>query len=557
MADKQPQVDKGKNEELAKKLLQKHGVLKAIRSEKDELFRLCAEYFYPNRDDLYGTESTGKKKGMRIYDGTPGSALRTWSDGMQGYLISRSIRWFVLKMSTENLNEHPEVKQWLQELESILYACAIRNKLYSQITPFFDDGGWHGSPTMFSEVDDAKKRIIFTNGDPNFVWFSTDKYNEVDTWHRELKLTARNALDKFGPDNVSDKILQAVESGKGETEFEYLHCIYPNDKRDVTKIDAKNMPWASVYVEVSDNRVARQSGHRIKPAATWRVRKYGKGYGISPAQDALVEALKLNTFAKDNQHASHLMVSPSYNVPQELRGKASVLPGKYNYYGEDPNRLISAIQSGIQLPAGIEQQQRVQEAIERHFSVDFFLMLAHSERQKTAYEIMQLQGEKAILMGPKVGTFNEDYSDWSIDRMFHAEMEFGNLPPMPAVLEDYQGGEIDIDYVGPLAQAQKKLFASQGISEGLESMKPVFEMFPSAIAKIKPEILIDEIAAATNFTQKAVVENEEYYAAMAQEQQMQQAMAQAEMAEKAASAVPKLQGKTQAGSPMETLAEAI
>ena len=64
------------------------------------------------------------------------------------------------------------------------------------------------------------------------------------------------------------------------------------------------------------------------------------------------------------------------------------------------------------------------------------------------YELMQR------LLGPTLGRLQSEFLNPIVERAFYSMLRGNALPPMPEVLQQI-GGDLDIEYVGPLARSQK------------------------------------------------------------------------------------------------------
>jgi hypothetical protein len=211
--------------------------------------------------------------------------------------------------------------------------------------------------------------------------------------------------------------------------------------------------------------------------------------------DAIVEIFGLNQVTKTMLQASQLAVEPAYNVPKEMRGKVRIKPRGMNYY-EDPQRQITPVHVPASLPAGETQQDRLQNSIERNFHIEFFTLLSRAAlegRQLTVPQVIEMQGEKGAMLGAVVGRLNGDFFDSKIDRDFQIESDAGRMPPVPDVL--YETGEtnIEVEYLGPLAQAQKQLLKSQSITRSIETLAPMVELKPEIMDRINFDVVTDKI----------------------------------------------------------------
>jgi hypothetical protein len=526
----------------AKKIRQRQSQLVTIRQDYEPLWEDIADLVAPRRSNIDFTEVPGKKKGLTIYDGTPRSACQQMADGFYGYLCSPSMLWFRLKMARKGLNENQDVKLYLQDSAEQLYFAFNRSNFYAVAPEFFFDGGSIGTATMYAEEDIGHGKIVFMPRHPGEIYISPNRYGEVDTVFRKYKMTARNAYEEFG-DELSEKIKMSAKNAP-ETEFEFLHAVFPNTDRQSGKEDSINKEFGSVYLEAAgSNDFLRKSGYDILPYFVWRYRvDSGETYGRSPASDAIVEIFGLNQISKTMFTASQLAVEPAYNVPKEMRGKVRIKPRGMNYY-EEPTRTITPVNIPASLPAGAAEQDRLGKSIERHFNIEFFMLLSRAAmegRQLTVPQVMEMQGEKGSMLGAVVGRLNGDFFDRVIDRVFQIETMAGRMPEVPEVL--YESGEesIEVEYMGPLAQAQKQLLKTQGILRSMETLGQIATIYPEVRDRVNPDIVVNEIFDSMNFPQDAIVpidKANEVRRLRAERQQQLQAM---QMMGEAADKVPGL-----------------
>ena len=540
---------------LPQKIKLFHRQLEDIRKPWEEDWEIISEYVQPRREGIKNTYKRGKRKGTKMYDGTPSSALLLLADGFLGYLISPSMQWFRLMLEREKLTELPGVKLWLQECAEEMYSAFHRTNFYEQMHEYFLDGGSIGTATIYTEEDLDQGKIVFKTIHPREIYIAENIYGEVDTVYRAFQLSARNAVEKFGYENLSLQIQKAAKDRPYEM-FDFIHAVFPNDKRVYGKLNNQNKKFVSIYIEKDGNEIIKQSGYDSMPFAVWRYRKNSnEWYGRSPAHDALVDIMGLNQMGKDMLEASHLSVKPPYNVPAEMRGRVRITPGGMNYY-EELNRIVTPVHTGINYPIGIDREEKKEELIRKHFRVDFFLMLAQAERQMTATEIIERQSEKAAVLGASIGRLQSECLNPIIDRVFEIEYRAGRLPRVPSVLQDYAGTGIRVDYVGPLAQAQRRLFRTQGVTRTIEILSGLLEFKPELADNIDWDVVAREIMDSNNFPQQAIRDPElvaRIREARAKAVEAQQRM---EQMKQMAEVVPKVSKKVEEGSVLDQLQNA-
>ena len=194
---------------------------------------------------------------------------------------------------------------------------------------------------------------------------------------------------------------------------------------------------------------------------------------------ALPSVKTLNKIRKTLLEAALLSVKPPLNAPAEA--DVDLTPNGINYYN-NPNEVIKPIDLGINFPIGREREEVIQKSVRDFFNIDFFLMFAHQERAMTATEVVGRQGEKAAILGNMVGRLTGELLDAVIEGAYGIEYRAGRIAELPEVLQDR--ASIDIEYLGPLAVAQKKLFQSKGLAHALEELRPILEFRPEAAENI-------------------------------------------------------------------------
>jgi len=545
---------------LATEILRRHDTLERMREPFESRWQEVCEFVAWRRDPVKPPKRSSdpikpSRRGVRAFNSTAVRALQVWADGMRGYLVSPTLRWFRLVMADRRLNEHPDIKAWLEEVEDALYSVFAHSNFYEAMAEYFYDAGSIGTATMFIEEDVARGEVLFTIQSPWSVCIAEDARGRVDTIYRDVRLTARQAVGLFGADDLDARIVQAAEQRPDQT-FQFVHAVYPNAKGQPGYVPGLGKPWASVWVCTTGREVVRRSGYYDMPATVWRCRKEVPFvYGFSPAMDAMCDVLGLNQISKDLLHASHVSVNPPYNVPQEQRGKVSVKPRGINYY-HDPRRKIEPVITGVNYPVGVDREERMEKAIQEHFRVDFFMMMSMMERQMTATEVLERQGEKAVVLGSQIGRLNADCLDPLIDRVFAIEYRAGRLPDPPALIAE-RGGEVDVDYVGPLAQVQRRLLQTQGINQGLEALEPLIRIYPEARHVIDPVKAARRVAEAAGIPQD-MLRDEDAVAQLIQAEQQQAQLAQAaQMAQQGAQAARNINEPVAEGSPLEMLMQGV
>jgi len=559
---------------LGDKLIQRMKQLEDVKQDYDERDYNIARFVNPRRElieDSQRFDDKGKERGKDSYSGVPSSALGVWADGMQGHMVSQSLRWFRTILGDPQLNKEDEVQRYLQEYDEAMYSEFNRSNFYSILGEWFRDAGSIGTATLYTEEDMGRGSAVHIPIHPREIFISENRYGNVDTVFRKFFLTAKQAVQKFGDERLHQSILDSAEKDP-EKRYEFIHAVFPNDDRMLGSLLSEHKAVSSVYLQkvgrqdIDDGFVIKKSGFDINPYAVWRLRKNSDEiYGYSPAADAMVSIKKLNQISKTLQQAAHLSVNPAMNIPEHMRGNTRFTPNGHNYYERGGDKA-TAVHTGINYPIGVDREDKIERIIEDKYRVEFFLILSRSEREKTATEIMELQAEKSVLLGPQIDRMIIDGLNPVFDIVADIAEKGKRLPPPPQMLVDAveqakaegrNPATINPTFIGPLAQAQKRIFQMQPIRNGINELAQAAVVFPDILDRVNQDKLSEAILDSTNFPQDLMFTDAEFAdikaakaAALAQKQAQQQM-------EGMADSYPKISKKAEEGSPAAAIGEAL
>jgi hypothetical protein len=239
--------------------------------------------------------------------------------------------------------------------------------------------------------------------------------------------------------------------------------------------------------------VISEGGYHDFPYAVFIWKKtMGKKYGIGPAMCAVKDILFLHKAKESLLEVAQMAGNPPANVPQKLQGREQLIPGGRNYY-QNSQEIIYPINVGANFPITVEITRDLEEQIRDWFHVDFFLMLQRQSRQMTATEVVELQGEKAAVLSNMITNLNfalQKIVQRSVDILFRQ----GKMPELPIALRRERTG-MRVDFIGVLAQAQKKAHETSGIMQSIQIM--------GALAQLAPAI--PQIAEAFDYVDASVI----------------------------------------------------
>lgn len=521
-----------------------------------ETWEEVSDYAYPRRSqwDNLPEQERGKKAGTKIFDSRAQADIDLFSQGLMGYAVGPSIDWFTLQMKMLELQQMPGVADWLETCERIMYQLFHRSNFYNALGEYLPDGISIGLADMFVEERIPAFNLRFVTIHPRELFVDENINGIVDTIYRSYWIGARNAVKRYGDELPKTFINEAEEMPFKQHKF--VHVVEPREDRIDGGKSTLNLPVASVEIMADEEKIVRETGYHEMPHLPWRYRtNTGEVYPRSPAIDSLSGIKRLQQVAKDTMRAGQKAVDPPLNVPAVLKGKERIIPSGYNYY-TDPTKKISAIYTGIQYPVGKDVQNDIRQQVDDHYYRDFFVMLTGAERQMTAREIIERQGEKAAVLSPIIARLNSEFLEPLIGRVFNICVRAGWFPPPPPVLVR-SGASIDVEFVGPLAKVQRFYQHSQNAYGAMSEIVGLSQIKPEILDNIDFDEYVRSRAEAAGLPQKVIRELPEIQSIRAARAQAVAQQQQMEQAQQIAGMVPDMSKAPEPGSPMDQVTDQL
>ena len=524
--------------DLAKNLLKRYDRLKSQRQNWESHWQEVADYMQPRKADVTKTRSRGDKRTELIFDSSPLQSVELLAASLHGMLTNPSTPWFSLRFKAEDIEFEDEAKEWLESATETMYAAFNKSNFQQEIFELYHDLITFGTAAMFVEEDD-EDILKFSTRHINEIFIAENDKGRIDTVFRKFKLSARAAIQKFG--DVSTNITTVAKKDPYE-EVEMLHAVYPRSDFNPKKQDKQNMPFESVYIEAGTGEELSVSGFREFPFVVPRYLKASHEiYGRSPAMTALPDVKMLNEMSKTTIKSAQKQVDPPLLVPDDgFILPVRTVPGGLNFYRAGTRDRIEPLNIGANTPLGLNMEEQRRNSIRNAFYVKQLMM--QTGPQMTATEVIQRNEEKMRLLGPVLGRLQSELLKPLIDRTFALILRKNLFKPAPEFLS---GKDIEIEYVSPLAKAQKSS-ELQSIMRAIEIMGSLSNIAP-VFDHINMDKLVRHLADIVGVPQKILKPQSELNAERQQAQAQQEQMMQ----------MQQLQQVAEAGGKIAPLAKAL
>ena len=518
-----------------KQLQQFFAGLKQERSGWETLWRDIRDYEVPDLGCFDGEEPhQGGKRYQRLYDAEAADSADIMAAGLLSGLSSPSRPWLRLTTMDPELDESPDVKDWLAALQQAMLMQFAKSEVYNALHRSYLELTAFGTACSVIQAH-PEKVVDMINLTAGEYWLSDNAFGRVDTMFRRISMTAKQMAQKFGIDALSRDVQSACRENPFRR-FTVIQAIVPRIDRDIMKHDDVNKPFASVYWEEGNDhgRVLAEKGYDDFPALCprWLVTA-SSVYGRGPGAKALSASKSLQRMQKRLGILVDYLSDPPVQFPSKHSGRLDLYRpgGRIPVDPQDNESVRTAweVKTDPSLISALIEARR--QEIQRYYKVNIFQMIAaYQEGQRTATEIEALKQEKAMVLGPILERLHTELLDPLVSNTFALMVKADRIPEPP---ESMRGRELNVEYISILAE-QQKASAVNGILSTVQQIGVIAQMRPESLDKLDADKTIDLLADMNNVPPSMIVSGQRVALIRSQRAQEQQAqLAQAQLAQAA------------------------
>ena len=418
-------------------------------------WQLVSEYVHQRRADFTTSRQPGAFINSNLWTDDPIHMAETSASALLGYVWSAGVKSFKLVGNKKIFSKDKDMTDWWAEATESLQdemndeaaglSVAMDESMLDLITL--------GTDAIYVEERNQDKPqlgcLLFDAWTIQQFALAENVSGRAAKFYRRREYSIDQLVEKFGVDNVSAASRKKFLDGKYDDCVQVLHVIEPRleDDRKKGSIAAKDMPVASVHIEVEAAKFLKQSGYPELPVACARLAKrineeYGRGRGMN----ALPTIMMLNQVMEDWMLAMEKNLDPPmYQINDAVAGNGYVdtSAGAITILRVDkampnipPTGKLYDIQEVRNAPEVITM---LKESIANHFMIDRLINM-NNDTQMTKGEAFLRNGiRQASLRSITSRLFLEKF-DVLINTSFQTCLrrnKFGYMPndPVAAALE--------------------------------------------------------------------------------------------------------------------------
>lgn len=515
------------------------------RNNAEESWDLITEFMLNNQHSGFTGELTpGAKRTQRVYDSTAMQAAHDLSAAIHSVMTNPAAPWMALRYIDDELNNDPDAVAWLQDTSRKLMESFNSSNFTNEVSKGYKAFTTLGNMCLMHEEDNFNEDGDFGGFRFKALHLSQITWTEnakglVDTLYRKLRLTARQAFERWDKD-VSDDIKRCLDTDP-EKEFDFVHCIMPRElvkQKDVKASLPKDRPFASLYIESKTKNVVEEGGYYEFPAhvVRWETQPH-EVYGRGPGHIALPDVRTLNRVKELGLHAINKAINPPLLANQRsVLGSLDLRPGHVTVVKELDG--IRPLDGGARFDVTQFAVEDLKMSIRQIFFLDKLTLPPRTETgEMTAFEVSRRIEEMNRALGPTLGRLNSEMLDPLVRRAFNMMLRGNAFLPVPESVAN-SGTGIQIEYVNPLARSQR-ISEVSSIQSWVQDLAFIAQVNPAAIDYIDGDGIAKLTAKIRGVPEAAVMNDEEVAqmreqraAQLQQEQQLEQGVKLADMESK-------------------------
>lgn len=453
------------------KVLRRHDQLKRKRSIIEQNWREGFDYTYPIRGaqlamtagsgnssvDENAIHSYARSQNAKIYDSTAADCVRTLASAMVSGTTPGNSLWVGYGVDGIDDDQMPDDgRLWLDDAARVIWKNVHNSNFDAVHFECEIDTCIPGVFYMFVD-EDAEGGYTFEQWPVAQVWAAASKPGgPLDTFHREVQLTAEQAVSEYGEAMVS-KATREKAAASPDDLVTIIQCIHPRPGPHGRL--AQNMPFASVHIEKDTRKLVRERGYHECPviAPRWLMVP-NSVYPVGPVFDTLPDIKSLNKAVEMSFANMDLAIAGMWIGEDDgVMNPRSLKVGPRKVIVANSVDSLKPLEPPGNFQLGALEIDRLQRQIRRGLMADHLEPRAQPGRGGSGSPITATEAQINVelirqLLGPIYGRWLAEFVKPLLMRCFGIAYRAGVLGRAPDSLDQRT---LHVKYLSPLARAQK------------------------------------------------------------------------------------------------------
>ena len=321
----------------AAKVKERYSALKAKKQVWINTWQLVGLYVQPSKQDFYGHQPEGQIMSGRMFDSTASRSAQQAASSITGSIWPNGPKSFQMAPPDDmddKQAQSQEIADWFSYVNKTMYSLMDNpdNGLHTSMIEYMQEQLTIGTSGIFVEENFnpatmTEVPVCYHALDAKRICISEGPNHFVDTVYIETSYTVKQMIQEYGIDSVSSEVRAHYENSRTEEKIKVLHAIEPRIDGVPNLFGNRNLPVASIHIELNSNKILKESGYAEMPAFITRFWKYvNEVYGRSPATENMPDIIEANIL----REAVIVAVEKSLNPPLILHDDGTLGGGVFD-----------------------------------------------------------------------------------------------------------------------------------------------------------------------------------------------------------------------------------
>ena len=537
------------------------------RGRLGSYYSLCqdvANLMFPRDNQITTTSAPGSPQTAGIHDVTARKESENMASGLSAQLIPPGQEFFALRASRRELNNIQVVRAYLDLITEKTHEELFVSNFLMELNETLRSLICFGTNNIYSEWT-IQTGLNFTDYDVGSYQMLQNSKKRVDTMILTLPLSARQAVQEFGKENVGKNTREMNDDDKKRNDtVDFIHIVRPRENRNPFLTDIANSLFESLYVDVKDKLIVEginpngelnRGGFYEFPYHPCRwTRRSNEVHGRGIGTEMLPQVRYVNDLKADFIELGNRWARPPKEVLESFDGVVDMTPDALNYVSD--RYTITSIEGGAKgdyiITKDVLGMER--DVIKEAFFKNVFEQLALlTGDRRTTIEIIERLKEGLKKLSSPIGRLITELFTPFITRVVLLLIRNGILPQPPDVL---QGQGFKVDYIGPLALALRDQHV-RAFEYWVARIGEMESIFPGVKDNVEYDMAIRDFGEFVGVKSTHIRSVRDREIIRQQRQQMQEEQRQLELAQAAAQGYSQTTKAPESGSAAEQLQEAL